>query len=141
MSKLTAKRVDELILACMYKDEELSDPTVPPEGAVMVEGITARFGFHPERLNKHKHEIKELLLELPDTFMVSGEGKGWSFLNACMDKHGNHWGEHRNIEALLVLGIAVGVAKFVMPRSFWPMMPGGMPYVQVLDEVEPEVKG
>ncbi len=81
--KLTAAKVDEIIRKCLFKEGE------PTEDKVVADGIMSSFGFHPGRLEENKPVIKELLNELPDTFMASGGG-GMSFLNACMDKHENH---------------------------------------------------
>jgi hypothetical protein len=129
--ELTASRVDELIRDCLYSNSELPDPPSdePPEEAVRVEGVVNNFAFHPERLAGHKQEIIQMLDRLPDEFSV---GSGWSFLNACMRKDGSLWGEHRNIEALLVLGIGVGRVRYCAPREYWEMLPGGMPYFVAL---------
>jgi hypothetical protein len=58
---------------------------------------------------------------------------GATFLNACVDKNGTQWGEHRNIDQLLCLGIAIGKVSFPMPKEMWSMLPGGMPFVQYKD--------
>lgn len=128
--ELTAKNVKEVFIDCLFKDTEIvkGKPVVEP---IKVEGITSNFGFHPERLKGHKKQIAELLWELPFEFF-KGRGGSWSFLNACMDKHGNQWGEHRNIEQLFCLGIGLNMAKYVFPRKMWPVFPGGLPYVTIL---------
>jgi len=54
----------------------------------------------------------------------------------CMDKHGVQWGEHRNIEQLVVLGIAAKMVKYCMPRDMWGILPGGMPYIAIDTEKE-----
>lgn len=55
-----------------------------------------------------------------------------SFLNMCMDKHGNYWtGSHATMDALVMLGNAIGAVSFNLPPQFWPILPGGMPYVTV----------
>ena len=139
MSKLTADRVEEIFVNCLYLDEELEDEASVPEDAVLVEGISMNVGFHPDRLDAHKPEIFELLKELPDQFM-SSKGGGWSFLNACMDKHDNHWAEHPTIDKLLILGIAIGKAGYLMEREYWKSFPGGAPYFYVRDtEADKEV--
>ena len=72
-----------------------------------------------------------MLGELPDEFHQVGGG-GWSFLNACNNRHGELWtGEHRIMELLVMLGIGIGRVRFVMPRDLWSEMPGGMPYFMV----------
>jgi hypothetical protein len=124
---LTSDRVCEIFDDCLFKKGE------PTENHVAIEGIMANFGLHPDRLEIHKKEIMNMLKELPDQFMASGGG-GWTFLNACNDKHGNMWsGMQQTMEKLFVLGIATGQAKWQLSREMWATMPGGMPYVIVLD--------
>lgn len=52
----------------------------------------------------------------------------------CLFRDGEQWGEHRNIEQLLVLGIGTKQAKMLMPRDTWAALPGGMPYFMVCDK-------
>jgi hypothetical protein len=69
-----------------------------------------------------------MLAELPDMFKESGGG-GWSFLNACDDRHGNQWtGLHQRMEQLFQLGIGIDKVECQLPREVWPALPGGMPY-------------
>lgn len=130
---LTATAVDTILTKCLFTEEEISSAGEgrPPEGAVIVEGVMQKFGFHPGRVTENKEAIRLLLAELPSEFRAN-EGGGWSFLNACMDKNDRQWGEHRNVEALLVLGLASGQAQYVLPRAMWAAFPGGMPYFSVL---------
>ncbi len=125
MKTLSAENVEAVLLDCLFRENEEDTSQ-----AVVVEGVVNKFGFHPQRLESHKAEIAELLEGLPNEFKES-KGGGWSFLNACMTHDGIHWGEHRNVEQLLVLGIATKQAKFLMPRSMWNSFPGGMPYFSV----------
>ena len=124
-----AEKVQEIITDCLFKDEEIvNDET--PEDAVLVEGIVRKFGFHPGRLESHKEEIKELLDAMPAEFHAK-EGGGWSFLNLCQDKDGEHWAEHPTMEALICLGIGSGMAKYCLEdRELWKVFPGNVPYVQ-----------
>ncbi len=125
MEAISANRVREIFMDCLYRDgEDTSDH-------VKAEGIMSTAGFHPQRLQGHAAEIQETLLMLPDEFHQD-KGGGMSFLNACMDRNGNHWAEHPTIEMLFQLGIATGKAKCLMPREMWRVMPGGMPYYAVL---------
>jgi hypothetical protein len=119
---LTAERVTAVFNGCLFKEtEDKSNP-------VIAEGITLSVGFHPGRLNSSRGEIEKLLNELPDEFKSSGGG-GWSFLNACNDKHGNQWtGLHRTMEMLFLLGIAIGKVESQLPREMWSVLPGGVPY-------------
>lgn len=120
-SILTATRVHEVFRACLFHDGEDTSTRVK------VECITQSFGFHPERLEEQRPVIEEMLAELPDEFQKNGGG-GWSFLNACMDKHGNHWAEHPTMQLLVALGLGIGRVHFSLPREMWSVFPGGMPY-------------
>jgi len=124
MKTLTAENVEAVFRDCLFRDAEDTSK------AKIVDGVVSKFGFHPERIASHKTEIAEMLDGLPDEFKAS-KGGGWSFLNACMTKSGDQWGEHRNIEQLLALGIASDQAKVLMPREMWSAFPGGMPYFAV----------
>lgn len=123
--KLTGSKVETIFLDCLFKEEE------DKSNYVKAEGIMNTVGFHPGRLELHKEEVTELLQELPKEFLKSGGG-GWSFLNACQDKHGNQWtGLHQTMEQLFLLGIALGKVAFQLPREVWSALPGGMPYLVV----------
>ncbi len=130
--KLTCQNVEKVFLSCLFKEGE--DTT----NRIEADAIVHRVGFHPERLKAATPEIREMLLELPDEFMQS-KGGGMSFLNACMTRDGDQWGEHRNMGQLFALGTACGAAKCLMPREMWNMLPGGMPYYAVMD-VEPKAE-
>ena len=119
---LDPERINAVFMDCLFRDGE--DTT----NHVKTEGITRNVGLHPERLESHKTEIEGMLDELPDEFKKSGGG-GWSFLNACNDKHGNQWtGLHQRMEQLFQLGIGIGKVQCQIPREMWSVLPGGMPY-------------
>lgn len=128
MPKLTADAVHTIAKRLLFKDEEIVDGK-PPDNAVIVDGLINRYAFHRERAAAAAPEIDALLKELPEPFQ-RGKGGGWSFLNACVDKKGEQWGEHRDIEMLICLGIAVGSASWQM-KNIMDVLPGGMPYVEV----------
>ena len=121
--KLTAENVEKVFLDCLYSDEEAAKLGEPPDDAIVVEGILARYGFKPDSIDKHSDTIVNFLHQLHDKFKI-----GWSFLNACVDKEGNLWGEHRNVEQLVVLGLAIDKVQYCAPREIWKVMPGGLPY-------------
>ncbi len=95
--------------------------------AIVGKGIVRSFGFHPERIQKNKDNIRSMLSELPTPFRKESGG-GWSFLQACQKSDGTQWGEHRDMEALFCLGEAAGFVKSCLPREMWEVMPGGVPY-------------
>lgn len=124
--KLTEGAVKEMIYSCLNGKKDIDESTI------VVEGITARWGFNKTLISEHTHEIVDLLNQLPATFH-SGTGGGWTFLNACNDRDGNQWtGNHVVMDALFCLGIAAGKATWLLHRELWDALPGGMPYVAVL---------
>lgn len=125
--KLTSENVEEVLLDCLFHEDE------DKSNRIEVEGILNSFGFHPQRLEQHKQDIASMLKQLPTEFHEKGGG-GWSFLNAYMTNTGEQWGEHADIEKLLCLGIATKQAKILLSREMWTAFPGGMPYFIVCVE-------
>lgn len=121
-----AEKVNAIAKDCFPNDDELENGW--PSDAVLVDGIVAKFGFHPGRLESHRQEVKEIIDLMPRQFRA-GTGGGWSFLNLCLTEAGEQWGEHSDMELLVVLAIGLGLGKFQMPRELWSVLPGGMPYV------------
>ena len=122
MSVLTAERVEELFKECLAAS--------PAEGTI-VQGVVNTAAFRPEAIENHREEIGALLAELPEPFQENGGG-GWTFLNACDDKHGNQWtGFQQVMEHLFMLGLASRQVTELVPRYLWPSLPGEMPYYMV----------
>jgi hypothetical protein len=120
---IDSNKVEELFLNCLFKEDENVEDYDP----IIVEGIMATFGLHPDRVRAASDEIKSWLQELPEEFQ-----KGWSFLNLCVTKDGQQWtGLHMICEQLMVLGMAIGKIKYCVPREMWSVLPGGMPYIFV----------
>lgn len=127
MAKLTSNAVRALVMDCLFPD----GPSTIPYPHIKVDGILASYFFDPPKIDKNRETIIELLDELSDNFKEDSGG-GWSFLNACEDKHSNHWAEHPTMEALFCLGMAIGKVTWLLPRDMWSALPGSMPYVVVL---------
>lgn len=103
--------------------EDLNDESV------QVEGLVHNFAFDPKALTEHREAYLALCEDLlSDHFKKSGGG-GWSFLNLPMGKDGEQWGEQRDAEIFLCMGIAHGVAEYCAPKAMWSLLPGGVPYV------------
>jgi hypothetical protein len=131
--KLTMQNVQAVIMAVLYTDAELAAAGgAAPAGYIAAEGITTKFGFHPERLEAHRADVRSMLMQLPEAFMKS-KGGGMTFLNACNTREGHQWGEHRDMETLFALGMGLGYVSYPMPREMWSVLPGGMPYITVDD--------
>lgn len=122
---LDSERVERIFLDCLFKEGE------DTSNHVVAEGIVHTVGFNPERLERYRSEIEELLDELPPWFRAD-YGGGWSFLNACQDKHGNQWTDlHQRMEQLFQLGIAIGKVEYQLPRDMWHTLPGGVPFLVI----------
>ena len=123
---LEASRVEEIFVDCLYKDGESTDNNI------RVDGIMLSVGLNPKRIDNHRSEIEAMLEELPDEFKASGGG-GWSFLNACNDRHDRQWtGLHQRMDQLFMLGMAIGKVELQSPRELWQILPGGMPYFIIM---------
>lgn len=106
-----------------------------PENEIEVDsGFHGIVHFDKTRLESKKAEIAEILLEMDDNFFISGESKGWTFLNLPFDRHGDQWCEQPTAAALCILGIALQLVKYVLPKEFWVSLPGGVPYLSIDDE-------
>lgn len=104
-----------------------------PEG-VEVDMIVARATLSRKRLEDHSELIYEMLNELPIEFR-SSTGGGWSFLNACNDRHGRQWtGLHRTMSMLFGMGEGLGLVDSLLPREMWEVLPGGVPYYVFKDQ-------
>ena len=127
--KLTTQNVEDVVKDCLYDDE--NEDT---SNAIEVMGAINAFGFNPENVKRNKQNIKDMLSELPDEFQQE-MGGGWSFLNAAQNKNGEQWGEHSDVELLLVLGLATEQIRYsIEDREMWAAFPGGMPYFMVVEE-------
>ena len=136
MTELNIENVDRIFSDCMFRSHEEYGECKKEGLHVFVHSIqnpTVKVGFHPERIEVHRHEIREMLSQLPDGFFP-GTGDGASFLQACSTKDGQLWtGFHTETEKLCLLGIASRQMKMcVEDPQVWYILPGGMPYLQVL---------
>lgn len=127
------EQVNKAFLEVLYTDSEVKDlgKEETPERAVLVEGIMHKFGFHPERLEQKREQVRCWLRALPHQFHAGGgeEGGGWSFLQACNQENGLQWtGLHRRMEQLFCLGMGLGLVRCQLPYEVWRALPGGMPY-------------
>ena len=131
MLELTAKNVETIFLDCLFRQDEIEDAKPKPGlEMVAVKGIIQSFGFNKVRVDLHKEEIRQLLSQLPEPFRED-IGGGWTFLNGCVKQNGDQWGEQRNVEQLMALGIASEQAKIQTPKELWDVLPGGVPYFSV----------
>lgn len=128
---IDAKRISEILDDCFFTEAEMSiDLGGEKRDHIAAQGLRCMVALHPGRVAKHKEEVKKILSNLGDEFMIE-KGGGTSFLNMCMDKNGNQWGEHPDMDELVMLGVACGFVSFPIPKDLWMTLPGGMPYIAV----------
>ena len=132
--ELTESNVNTIFAQCLLAQEPLEEsepPASPPPHHTLVDGILHRFLFDTHALELHLEDIGAMLTQLPDQFHADSGG-GWSFINSCDNKYGGQWADyHSTMEKLWCLGIAVGKARYSMPRDLWPSLYAGMPYLAV----------
>ncbi len=129
---IDANKVDEVFRDCLFRNDEIKDgkPILEPK---VVDGVLNKVGFHPERILTYKEQIIGWLNELSDDFKV-GKGGGMSFLNACNTKDDEQWtGMHQRMDQLFCLGMGIDKVQYQMPREMWSSLPGGMPYLAILE--------
>jgi hypothetical protein len=122
MLKLTSQNVKDLFQKVLFNDGEDTTNHVP------VQGITVNVGLHPGRLEEIKPQVKELLEQLPQEFH-KGHGGGTTFMSMPALADGSMWGEQRDAQELLLMGLATGYLTYCLPREMWMVLPGGVPYV------------
>ena len=124
------QEVDAIFKKCLFRKSEIGEDGKPKDvKMIKAEGVMSTFGFHPDRVARHREKIIEFLKEMPEEF---SKGGGWSFLNLCNTKDGKQWtGLHQKMEQLVCLGIAIGKVSYNLPREMWSACPGGMPYVKI----------
>lgn len=132
--RLDPREVEDTFAACMAADTTADTVEVDVlAGPVSHEGAVQTVRFDKASLAAHGELVLAMLMELPVQFRES-EGGGWSFLNACEDRHGRLWtGLHMTMAKLFALGQATGMVASLLPREMWDVLPGGVPYYVVRD--------
>ena len=124
MSAIDPTAVDATFRNCLFGDGD------DRQNIIEADGVLNRFGFHPERLESARGQVREWLHALPTEFQ-EGKGGGWSFMNGCMLATGELWtGDQATVEQLFALGCALGLASR-SPRFMDHLCPGGVPYFTV----------
>ncbi|MBM6866664.1 hypothetical protein H6A66_16095 [Bacteroides caecigallinarum] len=132
---LSVENVDRIFSDCLFRSHAEHDEYVKNQGVVIkvqsVQNPKVIVCFHSERLESHREEIKEMVLQLPESFH-KGKGGGHSFLNMCENKDGDLWtGFQTEQEKLALLGMATHVLMPLLPIEESHILPGGMPYFRV----------
>lgn len=125
--ELTAQNVKQVLTTCLYVQStpEAAETPCAISKPIVVQGIVNNFEFDRQMLVKETPHIEELLSELPESFK-----EGSSFMEMYTNRDGEQWtGVIQPLEELLVLGVAVGKIRFLVPREQWWSLSGGMPYI------------
>lgn len=137
MTELNTENVDRIFADCMFRSHEEYEECKLGKLYTFVDSIQnekVKVGFHTGRIEQHRKEIREMLLQLPEKF-YQWEGGGASFIETCYTKDGQLWtGFHTEMEKLCLLGMASKQLGMIYKRNEWYKLPGNMPYFIV----EPE---
>ena len=85
MTELNIENVDRIFSDCMFRSHEEYGECKKEGLHVFVHSIqnpTVKVGFHPERIEVHRHEIREMLSQLPDGFFPGQAMEPLSFRRA-----------------------------------------------------------
>lgn len=125
-----ADRVKAVFFDCMFHTAEEANEHMTAGTAILSKGIVVKVGFHPERLEKRREDILQLMNEIvPDVFYMSSGG-GMSFSQLPFDRDEEQWGEQKNAEQLYQLAHALGHAGYCVEDPLLiSILPGGLPYV------------
>lgn len=126
--QLTAKNVEKVFLDCFLKEGYTDETKVIP-----VNSVTGNFGFDPDKIEKYSEDIHDMIGQLSSNF--DEKNQGYTFMNLPFKGENNEqWGEQRNGDQLMALGLASGWMKLTLEdKLIWAALPGGVPYVYRLD--------
>ena len=118
---ISCERIRNIVIDALVKESDGDNLT--PDQYVVVDGIINKCVFHKERLEAHRGEVQYYIDNIKDM------KEGISFLSMCQDKEDSQWGEHPNCEELLLLGLALDILQYPLPREAWQILPGAVPYI------------
>ena len=115
--------VEEVFRDCFYPKENLVDNARIPRGAIVIQGAMFKYALDPLRVVFHKQSIIDWLSQLSPKY----QNKGGFLLNRTIHiANGDKWTiSTLKGEQLIVLGIAIGVAKLIR-QPF-----GSRPFVRI----------
>jgi hypothetical protein len=126
LNKLTGQLVTDLFFYCAIKN-------LNETPAIQVEGLSMSMKFSLTRLLEKKEVIKDLLQQTHKNFhSENGVDGGWTFMNFHVDDNQLAWGDQFQAQELMMLGMAVNLVKYCAPKSEWPNLPMGVPYIRFL---------
>ena len=86
-----------------------------------------RIGFHPERLEENRKTVAGFLSQIADESFFCN---GMTFLRFCQSINESVWGEHRNCDELIAMGVGLGYVE-ILGREMMSVLLGGVPYINI----------
>ncbi len=128
--QLTAANVEKVFLDCFLKEGYTDETKVIP-----VNSVTGNFGFDPDKIEKYSEDIHDMIGQLSSNFDEKNQGYSFIYLPFKGEAPEQwQWGEQRNGDQLMALGLASGWMKLTLEdKKLWVALPGGVPYVYRLD--------
>lgn len=122
--ELLAENVESVFKDCLLDEGYTLDTKVIP-----VLTVVGKFGFNPDKIDKHSEDICSMISELNSNFDESNQG--CTFMQLPFKGQDNQqWAEQRTAGLLLALGIASGWMAYTIEDPYmWQALPGGVPYV------------
>jgi hypothetical protein len=136
MSDLIDERVRTIYKLCSFQ-EGLVDKAFtygnPDFDFTQIEGFRWKAQFNSANLASYISQIEAMLQELPDVFREEHGGGLFSGMQYTNDGH--RWTTSAlTTEKLLLLGMAIGRLRFVLPKHQWKFIKNGEPIIVAVNE-------
>jgi hypothetical protein len=129
MLELTSANVRNVVNASMFAAEDVING-VPVREPLTVKGLNVQLSFDPQRVTANKSQVRELVEQLSPAFR---DQNGMSFMGLPVRSDGVQWGQYRNADELVCLGLATGDLVLIpADRADWKDLPGKLPYVAIV---------
>lgn len=121
---LNPEIVKKLFIESLAENNNLTE-----EEGYQVAGVQLEVYFAPRQIACNAERIKLMLKQLNPEFK-----KGWSFLQLVLNGLEFQWTSlHLDADMLLCLGLATGHIEYCTDREYWPLLPGGVPYIRIIN--------
>jgi len=126
---LSPDALDEVVKDCLADQDEVIfrdgvEQLEHFEDFTIVRGLVTAFALHKERLEVHRPLVIYWLGLLSKTFKENG----WTFLQVPFLADGTQWGEQKDADILMVLGMGLDLVHPLLPRALDSSLVGGVPY-------------
>ncbi len=114
--------IEEVFSVCVIARENLVDTA--KDDLKIVNGVDDDYYFSRSKLRSCKADIIEQVSRLSERF---DDGRP---VNQASYTEDGIWGHGDVAYSLILLGMAIGVIEYSLPRPLWYLLPGGTPYVR-----------